>query len=75
VSGASPCANHNIAWKVRDRLGLDLVPDGVAPHGTDNIIYDMSEDGTSESGFGHPACSEEETAASLALPDTNPIGE
>ena len=29
VSGDSSCADHNIAWKTRDGLGLDYVPAGV----------------------------------------------
>jgi hypothetical protein len=41
VSGDTSCADHNIAWKLRDRLGLDFVPKGVSPTGDDNIIYDF----------------------------------
>lgn len=59
VSGDSSCADHNIAWRTRDVLGLDNVPAG--PGGLfggtvgDNIIYDIV-DGVSASGFGHPTC-------------------
>ncbi len=49
VSGDSSCADHNIAWRTRDGLGLDFVPGGVAPVG-DNIILDPAE------AFGHPVC-------------------
>jgi len=49
VSGDSSCADHNIAWRVRDGLGLDYVPGGVAPVG-DNIILDPAQ------AFGHPVC-------------------
>jgi uncharacterized protein GlcG (DUF336 family) len=72
VSGDTSCADHNIAWKVRDRLLFDAVPGGVAPNGTDNIIYDIA-DGVSESGFGHPECSAQSTQIGEALPTTSPI--
>jgi uncharacterized protein GlcG (DUF336 family) len=54
VSGDTSCADHNIAWRVRDALGLDFVPGGVDA-GTDDIIYDITG-GVSTSGFGHPTC-------------------
>lgn len=74
VSGDSSCADHNIAWKTRDGLGLDFVPGGVSPTGDDNIIYDMSPEGVSASGFGHPACSEASTTIAENLPTSHPIG-
>jgi len=74
VSGDTSCADHNIAWKLRDALGLDFVPGGVSPTGDDNIIYDIGGDGTSESGFGHPECSPGATAIGLALPVDYPTG-
>ena len=59
VSGDSSCADHVIAWRLRDRLGFIRVPAGVnkgsyggakAPaSGDDNIIYEPG-------GFSHPAC-------------------
>ena len=59
VSGDTSCADHNIAWRVRDALGLDFVPAGVDA-GTDDILYDISVDANgnlvSTSGFGHPTC-------------------
>ena len=59
VSGDSSCADHNIAWRVRDTLGLDDVPGGVGDPG-DNIIFDLEDDEgfnpESPSGFGHPTC-------------------
>ena len=74
VSGDASCADHNIAWKLRDRLGLDFVPGGVSPTGDDNIIYDITAaTRTSASGFGHPECAAAATAISQALPTTNPI--
>ncbi len=59
VSGDTSCADHNIAWRVRNLLGLDNVPAGVGAPG-DNIIFDLADDagGNPESagGFGHPKC-------------------
>jgi uncharacterized protein GlcG (DUF336 family) len=51
VSGDSSCADHNIAWRTRKALGLDKVPGGVGPNGTDGIDY------TQTSGWAHPVCS------------------
>jgi Haem-degrading len=31
VSGDTSCTDHVVAWRVRDALGLDDVPGGVAP--------------------------------------------
>lgn len=57
VSGDTSCADHNIAWRTRDTLGLDKVPAGVAGELKDNIIFDVdSTTGKSAGGFGHPAC-------------------
>jgi hypothetical protein len=60
VSGDTSCADHAIAWRTRELLGLDSVPAGVSPDGDDNIIYDIAPDAdghpASASGFGHPAC-------------------
>ena len=57
VSGDTSCTDHVIAWKVRDLLNLDNVPNGVAPGvasgfvlqgtavtGTDNMINDIIAD-------------------------------
>lgn len=61
VSGDSSCADHNIAWRVRDALGLANVPGGVHPeNGDDGIIYDLRGNDTSPSGFGHPTCGNSE---------------
>ncbi len=54
LSGDTSCADHFIAWRVRNNLGLDFVPSGVAANG-DNIIFDIV-DGVSTNGFGHPTC-------------------
>jgi uncharacterized protein GlcG (DUF336 family) len=70
VSGDTSCADHNIAWRVRQALELDHVPSGVAPAGNDGIIYDIKGSHgnfASKSGFGHPLCggTEKEVAASI----------
>ena len=60
VSGDTSCTDHIIAWKVRHALNFDDVPAGVGTGNTDNIIFDITEDGhgnlVSASGFGHPVC-------------------
>lgn len=73
VSGDTSCTDNNVAWKVRDMLGLDNVPAGVSATGDDNIINDIV-DGVSAGGFGHPACDPAATAVAADLPNTNPIG-
>lgn len=71
VSGDTSCADHNIAWKTRNALGLDMLTTGGVsgltvsiPPRQDNIIYDLDEAtpdhhhaaDNSTSGFGHPIC-------------------
>ncbi len=61
TSGDTSCADHNVTWRLRDRLGLDFVPGGLSVTGDDNIIYDVTVDvttghGVSAGGFGHPTC-------------------
>ena len=65
VSGDSSCADHVIAWRVRDALNLDHVPAGVSGDSSrpDNIVYDISQPGKSQAvdpksggGWGHPHC-------------------
>ena len=72
VSGDTSCADHNIAWKVRDFLALDYVPGGVSATGDDNIIYDITS-GVSAGGFGHTDCGNGEKPIGVALPTSNPI--
>jgi uncharacterized protein GlcG (DUF336 family) len=52
ASGDSSCADHNIAWRTRNNLGLDYVPGGVSgdDERPDNIVFDTGN------GFGHPNC-------------------
>src|SRR4051794_26736146 len=56
VSGDSSCADHNVAWRLRQALGLDKVPAGLSPERKDAIIFDVGADGKSASGWGHPKC-------------------
>lgn len=56
VSGDTACADHNVAWRLRDALGLGDVPAGVAPDDSDAIIYDIRPNGKSASGYGHVMC-------------------
>lgn len=74
VSGDTSCTDHIIAWKVRDVLGLDNIPGGVAPGanpgspGTDNLILGFG------SGFGHPPCGFGEEDIIPGLPGMFPVG-
>ncbi len=66
TSGDSSCADHNIAWRIREALGLDNVPSGVGG-GIDKIVYDIDADGNSAGGFGHPTCGGTEDAVGAAI--------
>ncbi|MDA1129436.1 MAG: heme-binding protein [Chloroflexi bacterium] len=78
VSGDTSCADHNVAWRTRDGLGLDFVPAGLSGVGFDNLIFDIADDahGNPESvgGFGHPICGFGEEVVAGTLPATHPIG-
>jgi uncharacterized protein GlcG (DUF336 family) len=75
VSGDTSCADHDIAWRVRNLLKLDhlmgvggVSGDAARP---DNIIYDIAPNpnggtGISAGGFGHPSCIN--TASPATLP-------
>ncbi|WP_119681387.1 heme-binding protein [Indioceanicola profundi] len=41
VSGDSSCADHNVAWRVREALRLAAVPAGPSPNNDDGIVYDI----------------------------------
>ena len=80
VSGDTSCADHNIAWRTRNNLALDYVPGGVSgdPARPDNIVYDITsqpgqQEGVSESGWGHPACSASATGIAASLPPTRTL--
>jgi hypothetical protein len=79
VSGDTSCADHNIAWRVRNLLGLDHMAGvgGVSGDATrpDNIIFDITANpsggtGISAKGFGHPTCIG--TSGSSTLPVVQP---
>jgi uncharacterized protein GlcG (DUF336 family) len=79
VSGDTSCADHNIAWRVRNNLGLDHLSGvgGVSgdPARPDNIIFDITPNpyggtGVSAGGFGHPTCLN--TSGSNTLPPLQP---
>jgi uncharacterized protein GlcG (DUF336 family) len=54
VSGDSSCADHSIAFRMRQLAKLNGVPSGVAPDNTDNIIY--APTGSVPTGFQQPHC-------------------
>jgi uncharacterized protein GlcG (DUF336 family) len=75
VSGDTSCADHNIAWRTRRRLGLDWVPAGVGANGDDNINYrGIVAEPSLHSDFSHPVCKiagiDSVSAISAALPPT-----
>jgi len=76
VSGDTSCADHMIAWRVRNNLVLDYVNNGPAklfandPAHPDNIIFDIAPNptggtGISQTGFGHPVCFQSVSGAGL----------
>ncbi len=77
VSGDTSCTDHIIAWKVRDTLGLDNIPGGVAD-GSDNLIFPDPPDPDNlpaPNTFQHPVCGFGEVDIVEALPDSLPSGE
>ena len=81
VSGDTSCADHMIAWRLRNNLGFDHLKavNGVSGDADrpDNIIYDIPPGATtagdiavSPSGFGHPKCIS--TADPATLPKVAP---
>ena len=77
VSGDSSCADHNIAWRTRNNLGLDAVPGGVSGDSDrpDTIVFDINKSGQSAGGFGHAHCivgnDKNESNIAEALPATS----
>lgn len=79
VSGDTSCADHNIAWRLRNNLKLDHLAgvggvsgDAARP---DNIVFDITANpsggtGNSAGGFGHPKCPN--TADPSTLPAVQP---
>jgi hypothetical protein len=75
VSGDSTCADHNIAWRTRARLGYDFVPGGVSVRGDDNINYQgIVAVPSPQADFSHPICKkagvDEVSGISAGLPPT-----
>jgi uncharacterized protein GlcG (DUF336 family) len=79
VSGDTSCADHFIAWRVRNLLGLDHLKGigGVSGDADrpDNIVFDITDNpfggtGVSAGGFGHPTCLK--TGDQTALPAVQP---
>jgi uncharacterized protein GlcG (DUF336 family) len=65
VSGDSSCADHAIAYRMRILAGLNVLPGGVGPDNTDNILYAPS--GVAPTGFEQPHCFPSDlTAAQIA---------
>ena len=68
ASGDTSCADHMIAWRIRNTLKLDHLHavKGVSgdPERPDNIVFDIAN-GQSASGYGHPKCPNLGDAASL----------
>jgi uncharacterized protein GlcG (DUF336 family) len=82
VSGDTSCADHFIAWRVRNNLHYDHMAasstlpgvGGVSGDAThpDNIIFDITANpnggtGNSAGGFGHPTC------INTGVPSTLPV--
>lgn len=59
VSGDTSCTDHVTAWKVRAKLGLAYAGFG----NFDKLIQDLQAPAGSQSGFGHPTCLNNPTAA------------
>lgn len=72
VSGDTSCADHNIAWRLRNKLSLDFVPAGVSADKNDQIIYDVAN-GKSAGGFGHVDCGGKEQSIAKTLPKTQTL--
>lgn len=70
VSGDTSCNDHIVAWIVRDGLGLDHIPGGVA-EGTDNLIV---KGPPTANTFEHPPCGFGEETVIRKLPTIYPIG-
>lgn len=74
LSGDTSCADHAIAWRVRNNLELDNLAGvgGVGPDAQhiDGIVFDI-DGGASAGGFGHPVCINSDNLNTPANPVTN----
>jgi uncharacterized protein GlcG (DUF336 family) len=72
ASGDTACADHIIAWRVRDALGLGNIPGGIGDSGTtDNLVL---VNPPTPNSFQHPSCGFAEDGIIADLPVTNPPG-
>ena len=55
VSGDTSCADHAIAYRMRNLAGLDKIPGGATTNGTDNIEY-LAPGEPPDTGFKQPHC-------------------
>lgn len=73
LSGDTSCADHAIAWRVRDNLNLDNLAGvgGVGPDADhiDSIVFDIDA-GASAGGFGHPLCINSDNLSAPGAPVT-----
>lgn len=75
VSGDTSCTDHIISWKLRDSLGLDIIPGGVSATGDDNIIFPPAAG--LQAAFTHPDClpvGGDPKPIAADLPACHPIG-
>ena len=75
VSGDTSCADHNIAWRTRQKLGFDWIPGGVGVNSDDNINYQgLVQVPSLANDFSHPICKiagqDNVSAISASLPPT-----
>lgn len=70
VSGDTSCADHVIAWRVRDDLALDNIPGGISLTEDDNLII---VDPPTPNSFEHPSCINIGTTVT-DLPTNYPVG-
>ncbi len=54
AAGDSSCADHAIAFRMRQLAGFNAVPGGIAPDNTDNILY--ATNNSTPTGFEQPHC-------------------
>ena len=71
IAGSNPCADHNLAWRLRSALNLDYVPAGLnADDATrpDNILYQGLTTSPAAVFYTHPVCNNAAQQVSGALP-------
>lgn len=58
LSGDTACADHVIAYRMRQQARLDQIPGGPGPNNTDNILY--APPSRAPIGFEHPHCGKDD---------------